>query len=66
MNNRNKISKKMEQKNNREIYLAPHGCVTEIAKLTGYSRTTITRALRNNSNGEKAEKVRQIFRKKYL
>jgi DNA-binding phage protein len=56
----------MEQKNKKEINLAPHGCVTEIAKLTGYSRTTITRALRNNTNGVKAEKVREIFRKKYM
>lgn len=56
----------MEEKNKKKIYLAPHGCITEIAKLTGYSRTTITRALRNNTKGVKAEKVRQIFKAKYM
>lgn len=48
------------------IFLPPHGCVTEIAKLTGYSRTTVQMALRHNTPGIKAEKVRQIFRSKYL
>lgn len=54
----------MEDKKN--IYLPPHGCVTEIAKLTGYSRTTVMTALRKNAKGVKAEKVRQIFRAKYM
>lgn len=66
MNNRNKISKKMEEKSTKKIYLPPHGCVTEIAKLTGYSRTTVMKALRKNAKGMKAEKVRQIFRTKYM
>lgn len=56
----------MEKKGQKRIYLPPHGCVTEIANLTGYSRTTVTRALRNNTKGVKAEKVRQIFRAKYM
>lgn len=66
MNSRNKISKNMEEKSKKKIFLAPHGCVTEIAKLTGYSRTTVTKALRKDSKGVKAEKVRQIFQKKYM
>ncbi len=61
-----KISKKMEEKNKSEINLPPHGCITEIAKLTGYSRTTVRRALRNNTQGSKSENVRQIFRSKYM
>lgn len=66
MNNRNKISKKMEEKAQKKIYLPPHGCITEIANLTGYSRTTVMTALRKNAKGVKAEKVRQIFRAKYM
>jgi hypothetical protein len=47
------------------IFLPPHGCIGEIAKLTGYSRTTVTTALRNNARGLKAAKVREIYLKKY-
>ena len=50
---------------NRMIFLPPHGCIGEIAKLTGYSRTTVTTALRNNARGLKAAKVREIYLKKY-
>ena len=49
----------------RMIFLPPHGCVGEIAKLTGYSRTTVTTALRNNARGLKADKVRKIYLEKY-
>ena len=56
----------MKKKESEDIFLPPHGCVTEIAKLTGYSRTTVQMALRKNANGVKAEKVREIFRIKYL
>ena len=52
----------MEQK---MIFLPPHGCIGEIAKITGYSRTTITNALRHKSKGVKADKVRGIYLKKY-
>lgn len=55
-----------QSKEKQKLMLAPHGCVTAIHRITGYSRTTIRRALRQNSKGEKAEKVREIFRKKYL
>jgi hypothetical protein len=47
------------------IFLPPHGCIGEIAALTGYSRTTVTTALRNNARGLKANKVREIYLKKY-
>lgn len=33
---------------------------------TGYSRLTVSSAVRYNTRGVKAEHVRQIFRKKYL
>jgi hypothetical protein len=49
-----------------KIFLPPHGYISEIQKLTGYDRKTITCALRHNSKGIKAEKVREIFRKKYI
>jgi hypothetical protein len=47
------------------IFLPPHGCIGKIAKLTGYSRTTVTTALRNNARGRKADKVRKIYLEKY-
>jgi hypothetical protein len=47
------------------IFLPPYGCIGEIAKLTGYSRTTVTAALRNNARGRKADKVRKIYLEKY-
>ena len=47
------------------IFLPPHGCIGKIAKITGYSRTTVTTALRNNARGVKADKVREIYLKKY-
>jgi hypothetical protein len=47
------------------IFLPPHGCIGKIAKLTGYSRTTVTNALRNRSRGLKADKVRKIYLEKY-
>lgn len=50
----------------KEIFMPPHGCVGEIAKITGYSRKTVTTALRHNARGVKAEKVRQIYKEKYL
>jgi len=51
--------------NEKMIFLPPHGCIGEIAKLTGYSRTTVTNALRYKSRGVKADKVREIYLKKY-
>jgi DNA-binding transcriptional regulator GbsR (MarR family) len=47
------------------IFLPPHGCIGEIARLTGYSRTTVTTALRNKAKGVKADKVRRIYMEKY-
>jgi hypothetical protein len=49
----------------RIIFLPPHGCIGEIAKLTGYSRTTVTNALRYSSRGLKADRVRKIYMEKY-
>ena len=50
---------------NRQIFLPPHGCIGEIAKITGYSRTTVTNALRRKTKGIKAHKVREIYLEKY-
>jgi len=50
----------------QEIFLPPHGMIEEIRKITGYSRTTITNALRYGSAGVKAERVRRIYKAKYL
>ena len=51
---------------NKEIFLPPFGCIEELAKLTGFHRNTVSTALRKKARGEKAEKVRQLYREKYL
>ncbi len=42
-----------------------YGAIAEIKKMTGYSRSTISDALNNNTTGKKAAKVREIYNKKY-
>ena len=49
-----------------EINLPHYGCIGELAKLTGCCRKTVYNALRRNSRGDKAEKVRALYRQKYL
>ena len=49
----------------KTIFLPPHGLIAEMTKITGYSRPTITNALRHNSRGTKAEKVRELYVKNY-
>jgi len=43
----------------------PHGWVRKMVKLTGFSQPTITAAVRHNTRGVKAEKVRQLYRELY-
>jgi hypothetical protein len=57
---------KMKNEMENKSFLPPHGCITELQNITGYSRRTITCALRHNSKGTKAEKVREIFRNRYV
>ena len=47
-------------------FVPPMGYVTELAKLCGCTRQTVRNALRKNSPGEVAERVRRMFRVKYL
>ncbi|MDR2814649.1 MAG: hypothetical protein LBB79_08380 [Prevotellaceae bacterium] len=49
----------------KKITLPPTGYQRELAKLAGCSVQTVVAALRHNSKGIKAEKVRQLFRAKY-
>lgn len=42
-----------------------HGSIAEIQKITGFSRTTISNALNNDTTGKKAERVRQLYNCKY-
>lgn len=48
------------------IFMPPRGIIKDLAEITGYSRTTITNALRYNTRGIKATKVRELYRVKYL
>lgn len=60
-----KCTKNMNTKNN-DINLAPYGCIGELAKLSGCCRKTVYNAIRRNGRGEKAEKIRELYRAKYL
>ena len=42
-----------------------YGAIAEIKKMTGYSRSTISDALNNNTTGKMAARVREIYNKKY-
>ena len=55
----------MDNNKNRTIFLPPHGCIGEIATLTGFCRTTVTNALRYNAKGYKADRVRKLYIEKY-
>lgn len=57
----------MEDKNVDKMYLIPpRGYIQEIAKLAGCDRRTVWLALRYGANGKKAERVRAIYRAKYM
>jgi SOS response regulatory protein OraA/RecX len=52
-------------KTGKKIALPPRGYQQELARLAGCSDKTVVAALRRNSKGIKAERVRQLFRAKY-
>ncbi len=49
-----------------EIFVTPFGAIGEIAKIVGCSYPTVRNALRHKSTGPKAERVRQVYRAKYM
>lgn len=50
-----------------KIFLAPpRGYINEIAKLAGCDRRTVSAALHHNASGMKADKVRAIYKAKYM
>ena len=55
----------MENQNNSRIVVPPMGYVNDLAKLCGCTRETVRQALRYNRPGEKADKVRRMYRAKY-
>lgn len=58
-----KTCKKMANK----IFLAPpRGYINEIAKLARCDRKTVSTAIHHNATGAKADKVREIYRAKYM
>ena len=49
-----------------KIVIPPMGYVTELAKLCGCTTETVRNALRKNMRGEKADRVRRMYRAKYV
>lgn len=56
----------MKKDTKTEMVIAPYGAFKEVARLAGCSIPTVRAALRNNASGPKADKVKQIFRAKYV
>ena len=53
-------------KNQTNIVLPPYKWKKELAKLSGACEKTVYNAIRKNSPGEKADKIRALFRAKYI
>ena len=56
----------MDRKSPHELKLAPHGVMTELARLSGCCRKTVYNALRRNSGGVKASRIRELYRARYV
>jgi hypothetical protein len=52
--------------NGKKIIAPKRGWMAELAKLAGCSKVTVSNAIHHNARGVKAEKVRQLYRAKYL
>jgi hypothetical protein len=54
------------KKQTQAIFLPPRGWKKELAKLTDSCEKTVYNAIRQNSKGVKADKIRALFRAKYI
>lgn len=50
----------------KKYLIPPRGYIQEIARLAGCDRRTVSSALRHGAIGRKADRVREIYRSKYL
>ncbi len=48
------------------ISLPPNGWKKELVKLSGACEKTVYNAIRCNSKGKKADKIRALFRSRYI
>lgn len=48
------------------IILPPTGWKKELARLTNATERTVYNAIRKNSKGKKADKIRALFRSRYI
>ena len=53
-------------KNQTSIILPPKGWKKELAKLSKSCKKTVYNAIRCNGKGEKADKIRALYRAKYI
>ena len=56
----------MEKLNELPIILPPKGWTEDLAKLAGCCKKTVYNAIRRNSNGKKADLIRELYRTKFL
>ncbi len=54
------------KKQTQAIVLPPTGWKKELAQLANATEKTVYNAIRNNSKGKKADKIRALFRAKYI
>lgn len=55
----------MQENCQEKFIVPPRGYVNELAKLSGSCRKTVSRALQQNAQGVKADKIRKLYMKKY-
>jgi hypothetical protein len=49
-----------------QIPLPPTGFINELARITGFTRQCVSRAVRHNSKGDAANAIRKKYRELYV
>ena len=63
---KNKIVTPIKEARATVNFVPPTGYVKELARICGCTEATVWNALRKNSPGDKADRVRRVFRAKYM
>ena len=61
-----KYNKKIMNNKTQAIVLPPTGWKKELAHLANATEKTVYYAIRKNSKGKKADKIRALFRSRYI
>ena len=61
-----KYNKKIMKNKTQVIIIPPTGWKKELAQLANATERTVYNAIRKNSKSEKADKIRALFRSRYI